>query len=156
MSSVAWRRDSTVCPPTGGPWIFLCSHSLTSSSSLCLPLPIVFAALIFCLHPSSRLFHNPGARACRARTFSRSPARLFATESWRAWGTKGANSSAPAFPPTASPLRCTAYTALQGFESAFQGHPNMKAILLPDAQGTHNMLCNTGSRLADLDREIVD
>ncbi|KAL4895027.1 histidine phosphatase superfamily [Aspergillus ambiguus] len=55
---------------------------------------------------------------------------------------------------TASPLRRTIYTALQSFEPVFQAHKDMKLILLPDAQETSDVPCDTGSDPADLRREV--
>ncbi|EAU33827.1 conserved hypothetical protein [Aspergillus terreus NIH2624] len=55
---------------------------------------------------------------------------------------------------TASPLRRTIYTALQSFEPVFQRRPDLKLVLLPDAQETSDVPCDTGSDPADLRREI--
>ena len=46
---------------------------------------------------------------------------------------------------TASPLRRTIYTALEGFEPVFKAHPDMQLIALPDIQETSDVACDTGS-----------
>lgn len=46
---------------------------------------------------------------------------------------------------TASPLRRTIYTALEGFEPVFKAHPKMQLIALPDIQETSDVACDTGS-----------
>ncbi|KAF9888655.1 hypothetical protein FE257_008413 [Aspergillus nanangensis] len=55
---------------------------------------------------------------------------------------------------TASPLRRTIYTAIQSFQPVFNAHSDMKMILLPDAQETSDVPCDTGSDPAVLRKEM--
>lgn len=57
---------------------------------------------------------------------------------------------------TASPLRRTIYTALQSFEPVFERRPDLKLLLLPDAQETSDVACDTGSDPDVLRKEIED
>lgn len=56
---------------------------------------------------------------------------------------------------TASPLRRTIYTALESFGPAFEAHPDMKLIALPDAQETSDVPCDTGSEPQALRKEFA-
>lgn len=56
---------------------------------------------------------------------------------------------------TASPLRRTIYTALESFGPAFEAHPDMKLIALPDVQETSDVACDTGSEPHALREEFA-
>lgn len=56
----------------------------------------------------------------------------------------------------ASPLRRTIHTALLSFQPVFQAHPDYKLILIPEAQETSDVPCDTGSDPAVLQKEFVD
>ena len=57
---------------------------------------------------------------------------------------------------TASPLRRTIYTALESFEPVFRARPDTRLILIPDAQETSDVPCDTGTSPADLQREMEE
>ncbi|PLB41382.1 uncharacterized protein BDW47DRAFT_100038 [Aspergillus candidus] len=57
---------------------------------------------------------------------------------------------------TASPLRRTIYTALESFEPIFHARPDTRLILIPDAQETSDVPCDTGSSPAELQREVEE
>ncbi|KAJ5209618.1 Histidine phosphatase superfamily clade-1 [Penicillium cf. viridicatum] len=55
---------------------------------------------------------------------------------------------------TASPLRRTLYTALEGFAPVFESKPDLKIIALPDIQETSDVPCDTGSEPSVLKEEF--
>jgi broad specificity phosphatase PhoE len=57
---------------------------------------------------------------------------------------------------TASPLRRTIHTALLSFQPVFQEHKDLKLILIPEAQETSDVPCDTGSDREVLQKEFVD
>jgi hypothetical protein len=56
----------------------------------------------------------------------------------------------------ASPLRRTIHTALLSFEPVFEAHKDFKLLLLPEAQETSDVPCDTGSDPVVLKKEFVD
>lgn len=56
----------------------------------------------------------------------------------------------------ASPLRRTIRTALLSFEPVFEAHKDFKLVLLPEAQETSDVPCDTGSDPAVLQTDFVD
>jgi hypothetical protein len=56
----------------------------------------------------------------------------------------------------ASPLRRTIRTALLSFAPVFEAHKDFKLLLLPEAQETSDVPCDTGSDQAVLKKDFVD
>lgn len=56
----------------------------------------------------------------------------------------------------ASPIKRALYTALLTFRAHLTANPTLRIIALPDLQETSNLPCDTGSDLAELQREFAN